>query len=129
MRALSPRELEVAYLMQQGFSNYEISEHLFIAYDTVNSHICHIYKKVGKHNFLRNQRDALALTPREEQVLDLIGQGYNNRTVALTLGIKTISVNDLLNRLYRKLGTEDDRYHPRVRLALIAIDKSTPLDR
>jgi len=43
---LSPRELEVLALLQQGRSNQEISDDLFIGVRTVQSHVLHIMRKL-----------------------------------------------------------------------------------
>jgi LuxR family maltose regulon positive regulatory protein len=43
---LSQRELEVLQLIAQGLSNREISEHLFLALDTVKGHNRNIYSKL-----------------------------------------------------------------------------------
>jgi DNA-binding CsgD family transcriptional regulator len=44
---LSPRELEVLRLIDQGLSNPEIAEHLTLAPSTVKTHINNIYGKLG----------------------------------------------------------------------------------
>jgi DNA-binding CsgD family transcriptional regulator len=45
--ALSRRELEVAELVAQGWTNREIAEHLFISPRTVESHLDHVKSKLG----------------------------------------------------------------------------------
>ncbi len=47
VRALSPRERDVALLVAQGRSNHEISEALVIAERTTESHVAHILNKLG----------------------------------------------------------------------------------
>ena len=49
----------------------------------------------------------------------MVGFGYNNQTIGDRMGISRISVEDLTNRLYYKLGVEDKIFHPRSRLALL----------
>jgi DNA-binding CsgD family transcriptional regulator len=44
---LTPRELEVAKLICDGFNNSQIGERLHIAYDTVRSHLGNIFRKLG----------------------------------------------------------------------------------
>lgn len=44
---LTPRQLEVAELVAEGLSNSEIAEQLFISVRTVESHLDHIYTKLG----------------------------------------------------------------------------------
>lgn len=55
---LSERELEVLHLIQAGFNNQEIAEHLVIAVSTVKSHINNLYSKFGVHS--RTQAIAIA---------------------------------------------------------------------
>jgi DNA-binding CsgD family transcriptional regulator len=45
--ALTRAELEVARLVTQGKTNREIADHLFVSPHTVNSHLRHIFAKVG----------------------------------------------------------------------------------
>jgi DNA-binding CsgD family transcriptional regulator/alkylhydroperoxidase/carboxymuconolactone decarboxylase family protein YurZ len=45
--ALTRAELEVARLVAQGKTNREIADHLFVSPHTVNSHLRHIFAKVG----------------------------------------------------------------------------------
>lgn len=44
---LSPRELEVARMVAQGFTNRQIGERLFISERTVDGHLEHIREKLG----------------------------------------------------------------------------------
>lgn len=43
---LTPRELEILYLLSKGFSPRECGDKLFISYETVRSHIKHIFSKM-----------------------------------------------------------------------------------
>ena len=43
---LTPRELQVLYLIAQGYNNREIGERLVIAIHTVKHHVHHILKKL-----------------------------------------------------------------------------------
>jgi LuxR family maltose regulon positive regulatory protein len=54
LEPLSPRELEVLYLMAQGLSNQEMSERLFLSLDTVKGHNLKIFGK------LQVQRNAVS---------------------------------------------------------------------
>ena len=56
------------------------------------------------------------LTPREEQVVNLVAEGAGNREVAQQLGIKENTVKKSLLRIYDKLGISN-----RVELALYAL--------
>lgn len=47
---LSTREVEVLSLIMQGLTNREISEKLFISFETVRSHRKSILKKIGVKN-------------------------------------------------------------------------------
>lgn len=49
---LTSRELDIAYLIKDGSTNSEISEHLEISINTVKSHIKNIYEKLNVKNRL-----------------------------------------------------------------------------
>jgi len=44
---LTPREIEVAKLVCEGFDNGQIGRRLRIAYNTVRAHLGNIFRKVG----------------------------------------------------------------------------------
>ena len=44
---LTPRELEVLSLVAEGLSNHEVVEALCITLSTVETHLHHIYEKLG----------------------------------------------------------------------------------
>ena len=50
MQRLSKRELEVAKLISEGFSNKQIAEELFISKHTVKSILENIFLKLDIHN-------------------------------------------------------------------------------
>ncbi len=50
MYNLSKREIEIANLLYENYSNKQIAEHLFIAVSTVATHIQHIYEKCNVKN-------------------------------------------------------------------------------
>ncbi len=58
------------------------------------------------------------LTPREREVLQLIGQGYNNRKIAEKLFISRETVRWHVRSLYAKIGT-----HDRKRVTAIAAEE------
>lgn len=58
---LSPRELEVLRLIDQGLSNPEIAEKLVLAPSTVKSHINNIYSKLGVQSRVQALRRAREL--------------------------------------------------------------------
>lgn len=47
---LKTREIEILKLIQDGASNSEISEELFISINTVKTHILNIYAKLDVHS-------------------------------------------------------------------------------
>jgi DNA-binding CsgD family transcriptional regulator len=51
--ALTRAELEVAQLVAQGKTNREIADHLFVSPHTVNTHLRHIFAKVGVRSRVR----------------------------------------------------------------------------
>lgn len=63
---------------------------------------------------LRTKR--IALTPRERQLVVLVGQGLKNKEIAYTLGITEGTVKVYLCRLFTKTGAND-----RLELALFAL--------
>lgn len=56
------------------------------------------------------------LTPREEQVVNLVAEGIGNREIAQQLGIRESTVKKSLLRIYDKLGVSN-----RVELVLYAL--------
>lgn len=52
---ISDRELEILNLIQNGYSNNQISKHLFLSENTIKTHIKHIYKKMS----VSNRREAI----------------------------------------------------------------------
>jgi NarL family two-component system response regulator LiaR len=58
---------------------------------------------------LGNERPAEPgeLTPREQEVLDLIGRGYANKRIALELGIAEKTVKTHVSHVLAKLGVSD----------------------
>ena len=43
---LTPREEEILVLLTQGYANKEIADRLAVSFDTVRTHLCHIYEKL-----------------------------------------------------------------------------------
>ncbi len=64
------------------------------------------------------------LTPREEQVVNLVAEGIGNREIAEQLGIKENTVKKSLLRIYDKLGVSN-----RVELVLYALTHRGPATR
>jgi len=67
---------------------------------------------------VRGPTHGLPLTPRETEVLGLVGQGLNNQQIADHLYISPHTVQNHLGSLYAKLGVDS-----RVKLARIAIER------
>jgi NarL family two-component system response regulator LiaR len=55
----------------------------------------------------RDGGDADRLTPREQQVLDLIGRGFSNKRIALELGVAEKTVKTHVSHVLAKLGVAD----------------------
>ena len=47
------------------------------------------------------------LTPREDQVVNLVAEGIGNRDIAQQLGIKENTVKKSLMRIYDKVGVSN----------------------
>jgi len=47
---ISDREFEVLSLIKNGFSNVQISKHLFLSENTIKTHVKHIFKKMSVSN-------------------------------------------------------------------------------
>ena len=65
---------------------------------------------------LINSRGQVMLTPREEQTVNLVTEGLNNREIARKLNLKQNTVKKSLLRIYDKLGISN-----RVELVLYAL--------
>jgi DNA-binding CsgD family transcriptional regulator len=63
--------------------------------------------------------EAARLTPRERELLRLLGQGLRNREIAQRRGVSEHAVHQALKRLYRKLGV-------RSRAAAVARTQASP---
>lgn len=58
----SARELEIFSLLERGYNNAQVADHLFISQETVKSHVKHVLGKT----LSRNRTQALALLIRRE---------------------------------------------------------------
>ena len=66
------------------------------------------------------------LTPRQQEVLAMMAQGYNNAAIAEKLVLGTKSVENYINAIYQELSlNHDDSLHPRVQAVLSYIRDST----
>ena len=71
---------------------------------------------IGPSVRLINSRGQIVLTPREEQTVNLVTEGLNNREIARELNLKENTVKKSLLRVYDKLGVSN-----RVELVLYAL--------
>ena len=64
-----------------------------------------------------------ALTPREHEVLEALGEGLSNKSIAVRLGITEHTVKFHVSAIFSKLGAENrtDAVRRGVRLGLIAL--------
>lgn len=53
------------------------------------------------------QAHALGLTAREQEVLHLLGQGYDNNEMARTLSVSEATIKTHISHVYAKLGARD----------------------
>jgi DNA-binding NarL/FixJ family response regulator len=78
-------------------------------------------------NGMRPRQDSLSgkLTPRQQDVLAMMAQGYNNGTIAEKLFLGTKSVENYTNTIYQELGlTDNGPLHRRVQAVLSYIRDS-----
>ena len=65
------------------------------------------------------------LTPRQQEVLAMMAQGYNNAAIADKLVLGTKSVENYINAIYQELSlNHDGSVHPRVQAVLSYIKDS-----
>ena len=78
-------------------------------------------------NGLRPRQGSFAarLTPRQQEVLSLMAQGYNNAAIAEKLVLGHKSVENYINAIYQELNlSQGDSVHPRVCAVLSYIQDS-----
>ena len=66
---LTPREIEVLYLVAQGKTNKEIAADLYISPLTVRTHLEHVYQKLG----VGSRTEAAALVLRASELSANVG--------------------------------------------------------
>lgn len=71
---------------------------------------------VHNHKAPAGDTAAPAMTPREREVLELVGQGWSNGEIAERLHLGVTTVKTHINRLMARTGTDN-----RVRLAVLAV--------
>lgn len=101
--ALSERELEVAALAAEGFTNRHIAQSLFLSERTVQVHLGRAMRALGvAHRSALpaalggweslSDEEQPALTPRQREVSELIHQGLTNAEIAarMHVSVKTV---------------------------------------
>ena len=69
------------------------------------------------------------LTSKQQEVLELIAQAYNNTTIADKLNLSEKSVETYINVIYRELGlTNEPDIHARVRATLFYLNNTQRLE-
>jgi DNA-binding NarL/FixJ family response regulator len=70
------------------------------------------------------------LTPRQQEILALIAQGYANRAIAARLHLAEKSVENQINAVYQQLGLDrgETELHVRVRAVLTYLQESRVRD-
>jgi len=65
------------------------------------------------------------LTPRQQEVLKLIAEGYNNASIAQRLRLTTKSVETYINSIYQELNlSKEPEIHARVKATLLYLESS-----
>lgn len=79
-------------------------------------------------NSVKPRKDSAlgALTPREQEVLDVMSQGYSNGAIADKLVLNVKSVENYINAIYQELSIEHGSgLHPRVQAVLSYLKSTT----
>ena len=79
-------------------------------------------------NSLKPRKGSLTagLTPRQQEVLNMMAQGYNNVAIADKLVLGTKSVENYINAIYQELSlSHNGPLHPRVQAVLTYLRDST----
>ena len=118
-RLLADRPAGLGYLLKERVADPAI---LIDALERVHAGECAVDPSiVDRLVALQNRSPLRELTPRERQVLTLIGEGRSNIAIAARLGISERSVESLCAQLFRKLGLEPDPDVNRRVLAVLAV--------
>lgn len=145
LNCLTPRQKEVLGLIAQGFSNKTIVDKCVLGQHSVVNYANAIYLKTGISSmdstvnkrvqcFLLYQRNTpefknpveeycsiSPLTPRQKEVVRLIGEGYSNQGVGYMLKISEKAVERRIARIQNTIIIVDKQtYSYRVVLALFA---------
>lgn len=63
-----------------------------------------VLNKLHRHKRQRRQLDPSYLSPRERDILRLIGQGWNNTRIVAELGLAEQTIRNYTSRIYEKLA-------------------------
>jgi DNA-binding CsgD family transcriptional regulator len=117
---LSHQQVHIVALLTAGCSAAEIAQDLEVAPATVSTHVHDLYRRFGVQS--RNElvdlvRDefrvpdlgakskiALRLTPRQREILRLLGEGCSEKEVAARVGISRHTVHGHVKALHRRTG-------------------------
>jgi DNA-binding CsgD family transcriptional regulator/alpha-tubulin suppressor-like RCC1 family protein len=120
--ALTPREQEVIELLSTGRTNEEIARQLGISLDGVKYHVSGILRRLRVEN--RHEAASLhlgtaggVLTPREQEVIELLSTGLTNEEIARQLGISVDGVKYHVSGILRRLDVESRREASALHLA------------
>ena len=84
----------------------------------------------GVVNSMKPRKGSLTagLTPRQQEVLAMMAQGYNNAAIAGELVLTEKSVETYINAIYQELGVSREHgIHPRVTATLAYLDDTQDL--
>ena len=62
----------------------------------------------------------VTLTPKEAEIIELLGEGFTNKFIAQLLVVETETIQRHLEKIYLKIGlyNHEGQYSPRTKLAL-----------
>lgn len=112
---LTPREAEIAALLETGATNRDIADRLDLSVRTVESHVLNISRKLGPLSREAITRELVpdsglgALSFRELEVLHLIARSLSHADVARRLDVDERTVETHVYEIRKKLGIPGNR--------------------
>ena len=81
---------------------------------------------IGQGDSSSKEKKKLHITPRENEVLKLIGRGFSNAEIAELLEVSLYTVNSHIKHLYRKLAvsSRSEAIFEAVQLGLLELSRS-----